>query len=66
MNKVDYNKKKGGGGPVLMIEDKDDQSGVGTGDNIKGNHLCRRLICDDGIGWGEGIRHSILSECIVT
>ena len=56
----------GGGGPVLMIVDKDNRAGVATGGDNEGNCLCSRLICDDGIGQGAGIRHSIHSKCIVT
>jgi hypothetical protein len=56
----------GGGGPALMIVDEDDRAGVVTGGNDEGNCLRSRLICDDGIGRGAGIRRSIHSECIVT
>ncbi len=56
----------GGGGPALMIVDEDDQAGVATGGDNEGNCLRSRLICDDGIGLGAGVRRSIHGECIVT
>jgi hypothetical protein len=55
-----------GGGPALMIDDKDDRAGVATGGDNEGNCLRSCLICDDGIGRGAGIRHSIHSKCIAT
>jgi hypothetical protein len=39
-----YNNGLGGGGPALMIEDKDNQAGVAIGGNDEGNRLCSRLI----------------------
>ena len=56
----------GGGGPALMIIDKDNRAGVVTGGDNEGNCLRSRLICNEGIGRGAGIRRSIHSECIVT
>jgi hypothetical protein len=54
----------GGGGLALMIVDEDNQAGVATGDE----RIClhSRLIRNNGIGWGAGIRCSIHSKCIVT
>ena len=56
----------GGGGPALMIVDEDNQEGVATGGDDEGNCLRSRLVCNDGIGRGAGIRRSIHRECIVT
>ena len=43
----------GGGGPALMIEDKDGRAGVATGGNGEGKCLCSHLICDEALdrGW---------------
>jgi hypothetical protein len=52
----------GGGGPASMIDDEDNQAGVATGGDDKGNLLRSCPICNDGIGRGVGIKHSIHSE----
>jgi hypothetical protein len=65
-NVDDYDNGSGGGGVASMIDNKDDQAGVVTGGNDEGNCLRSRLICNDDIGRGAGIRRSIHSECIVT